>query len=427
MNQFKLYCCFSIFFLINILSYVDRMLLPAFGTQISADLGLSRQEFGFLTGFAFVTVYALCGPVMGALADRFNPARVLTVGIAVWSVMTALTGKAQSFVSILIPRLFIGAGEATLHPAAIGVFNRLFSPARRATVLSLFILGGHIGVGLSYWIAGTFGESVGWQTLFITLGVTGLLFGLVLWFFVGPEIDSRSLKGDAAVRAQPQLGDIFLTMLRALRGSPRLRVAIIGFSLVHMLYASNQFMQIWLATERGFGEFEASTLFGSAYLLVAIPSGLLGGFVTDWFTNRFATTKALFLCGVYLLTSPALFMLRLADPESILFDLGLYGAIFLLTFPYGALLACVLDEAPLEIQSTSTGFTMFSCNVLVIGGGTWFIGAAADWLTTQSSSAPLTTSLLVGDAITLCSVGCFAWLHWDATKRPTFDPQKDAS
>ena len=194
-----------------------------------------------------------------------------------------------------------------------------------------------------------------------------------------------------------------------------------------MLYASNQFMQIWLATERGFGEFEASTLFGSAYLLVAIPSGLLGGFVADWITNRFATTKALFLCGVYLLTSPALFMLRLADPESILFDLGLYGAIFLLTFPYGALLACVLDEAPLEIQSTSTGFTMFSCNVLVIGGGTWFIGAAADWLTTQGSGAPLTTSLLVGDAITLCSVGCFAWLHWDATKRPTFGPQKDAS
>ena len=133
MSQLKLYCCFGIFFLINMLSYVDRMLLPAFGTQISADLGLSRQEFGFVTGFAFVTVYALCGPVMGALADRFNPARVLTVGIAVWSVMTALTGRAQSFVSVLIPRLFIGAGEATLHPAAIGVFNRLFSPARRAT------------------------------------------------------------------------------------------------------------------------------------------------------------------------------------------------------------------------------------------------------------------------------------------------------
>lgn len=419
MSQLKLYCCFGIFFLINMLSYVDRMLLPAFGTQISADLGLSRQEFGFVTGFAFVTVYALCGPVMGALADRFNPARVLTVGIAVWSVMTALTGRAQSFISVLIPRLFIGAGEATLHPAAIGVFNRLFSPTRRATVLSLFILGGHMGVGLSYWIAGTFGESVGWRTLFVTLGAAGLLFGLLLWFFVGPEVDSRPPTDDAPARGQSELGDIFRTMLSALRVSTRLRVAIVGFSLVHMLYASNQFMQIWLATERGFDEFEASTLFGSAYLLVAIPSGLLGGFVADWFTDRFATTKALFLCCIYLLTGPTLFLLRLADPESMLFDVGLYGSIFLLTFPYGALLACVLDEAPPEIQSTATGFTMFSCNVLVIGGGTWFVGAAADWLSTQGVSAPLTASLLAGDVVTLCCVGCFAWLHWDTAMRVT--------
>ena len=90
MSQLKLYSIFAGFFLINILSYVDRMLLPALGTQISADLGLSRQQFGFITGFAFVTVYAVCGPIMGALADRFNPARVVAIGIAVWSVMTCL-------------------------------------------------------------------------------------------------------------------------------------------------------------------------------------------------------------------------------------------------------------------------------------------------------------------------------------------------
>ena len=417
MSQLKLYSIFAGFFLINILSYVDRMLLPALGTQISADLGLSRQQFGFITGFAFVTVYAVCGPIMGALADRFNPARVVAIGIAVWSVMTALTGRAQSFISVLIPRLFIGAGEATLHPSAIGVFNRLFDPTRRATVLSLFILGGHVGVGLAYWIAGNFGESVGWRNLFVSLGIIGLVFCLFLWFFIGPEIATQDAETQKTARNHPGLGAILRTMLRALHEPSRLRAAVVGFSLVHMLYASNQFMQIWLATERGFNEFEASTLFGSVYLLVAIPSGLLGGFVADWFTRRFTTTKAFFLCCVYGFAGPALFVLRWADPDSLLFDLGLYGSVFLLTFPYGALLASVLDEAPADIQSTATGFTMFSCNVLVIGAGTWFIGAAADWLSAQGSVAPLTTSLMVGDAITLCSIACFAWLHWDSVKR----------
>ena len=38
---------------INILSYVDRHMLPAFASQITADLELTRQQFGLLTGFAF--------------------------------------------------------------------------------------------------------------------------------------------------------------------------------------------------------------------------------------------------------------------------------------------------------------------------------------------------------------------------------------
>ena len=57
--------------------------------------------------------------------------------------------------------------------------------------------------------------------------------------------------------------------------------------------------------------------------------------------------------------------------------------------------------------------------LLVIGGGTWLVGAAADFLGTQGYTAPLTTALLVGDVITLCCVGCFAWLHLNATHPAT--------
>ena len=112
------YTLFLLLVAINILSYVDRHLLPAFASQISADLDLSRQQFGLLTGFAFVTVYALSGPLMGVLADRLNAAKVIACGILLWSVMTVFTGMAKSFLQILLPRMAIGVGEATLHPAA---------------------------------------------------------------------------------------------------------------------------------------------------------------------------------------------------------------------------------------------------------------------------------------------------------------------
>jgi len=103
------YTLFLLLVAINILSYVDRHLLPAFASQISADLDLSRQQFGLLTGFAFVTVYALSGPLMGVLADRLNAAKVIACGILLWSVMTVFTGMAKSFLQIIrLPPAFLG-------------------------------------------------------------------------------------------------------------------------------------------------------------------------------------------------------------------------------------------------------------------------------------------------------------------------------
>ena len=90
--------------LLNILSLTDRFLIAAFGSQITAELELSNQQFGLLTGFGFVLFYAIAGPFMGILADRFGASRLLGIGILLWSAMTALTGQAKSFIGVMLPR-----------------------------------------------------------------------------------------------------------------------------------------------------------------------------------------------------------------------------------------------------------------------------------------------------------------------------------
>jgi len=310
-----------------------------------------------------------------------------------------------------MPRLFVGIGEATLHPSAAKAFSQLFSKDQRATIFSLFFLGGHIGIGLAYWLAGTLGEALGWRQLFFYLGLAGMALCLLLLISVTPILRSKGRDTQHAEHQLTPLMTSFKKLEHALRSSVRFRVVIVGFALVHMLYASNQFMQIWLASERGFNDYAASSLFGSIYLSVAIPSGLLGGIAADAFAKHFNSTKYAFLVIVFTLTAPLLFGLRLASPSSVFFDIGLLASAFLLTFPYGAMFSAVLDEAPEDIQSTATGFTMFACNVLVIGGGTWMIGALADFLSSQNHAQPLTSTLLLADAITLLSILCFAWLH----------------
>ncbi len=188
-------------------------------------------------------------------------------------------------------------------------------------------------------------------------------------------------------------------------------------SLLHMLYAATQFMQLWLVADKGFVEADASSLYGGIFLLTAIPASLLGGIAADWFCRRFATTRALFVLLVVLLSAPLLILFRLSSPESPLFLLGMGVSVFMLAFPYGAMFSLVLDTAPRNIQSTAVGFTMFIANVLVIGTGTFAIGFVADALETQGFAKPLTAALLGADAITLLALLFYCKLHLATRKQ----------
>jgi hypothetical protein len=114
---------------------------------------------------------------------------------------------------------------------------------------------------------------------------------------------------------------------------------------------------------------------------------------------------------VVLVAWPLVILFRLSTPESPGFYVGMVAAVFLLTFPYGAMISLVLDEAPRRIQSTATAFTMFVANVLVIGVGTFAIGFFGDLLEARQVADPLTRALLGADAVVLVSVFLYFRLH----------------
>jgi predicted MFS family arabinose efflux permease len=327
--------------------------------------------------------------------------------------MTVLTGLSKSFIQILLPRMAIGVGEATLHPAAAGILSRLFAPTQRATVFGLFFMGTHIGLGLAYWLAGTLGDGIGWRTMFYVLGGLGIILTLVLLVSArmaprtfAPPTHSSESDDDAA-----SVGAVLSEIVNAVRGNSVFRQTVLACALLHAVYASSQFMQLWLVTEKGFAGSAASGLWGSVYLSSAVPASILGGFAADWFTRRFQTTRALFVALVAAAAWPLLIVFRLSAPESTGFYLGMVASACLLAFPYGAMISLVLDEAPRSIQSTATAFTMFVVNVLVIGVGPYAIGLASDLLEARHVAAPLTKALLGSDVLVLGGIVLYWRLH----------------
>ncbi|MEM9623130.1 MAG: MFS transporter, partial [Pseudomonadota bacterium] len=115
--------------LLNVMNFVDRQLLGSFANWIMPDLNLSNTQFGLLTGLVFIVFYSVMGLFMGALADMVNRTRLIAAGLALWSALTAVSGMAKNFVTLAIPRMFIGVGESIMTPTAMSLLSDRF-PSR---------------------------------------------------------------------------------------------------------------------------------------------------------------------------------------------------------------------------------------------------------------------------------------------------------
>jgi MFS family permease len=135
----------AILLLIYALAYLDRQILTLLVDPIRADLAVSDVEMGFLQGMGFTLSFALCGPLVGWTVDRYSRRLVIFIGILVWSLSTASSAFAGTYIELLIARFGVGAGEAALLPAAYSIISDMVEKARLARAMAVFSLGSIVG------------------------------------------------------------------------------------------------------------------------------------------------------------------------------------------------------------------------------------------------------------------------------------------
>jgi MFS family permease len=177
--------------IVYILNFIDRQILSILAVDIKADLGLTDADMGFLGGAAFAVFYALFGIPLGRLADNWSRVKLLSIGLALWSIMTALSGFARNQAELTMARMGVGVGEATASPTAYSLISDYFPKRQRATALAIYSSGLYIGGGVSLFLGALIVQSwdsaypqggplglVGWHAAFVAVGVPGVLVGL---------------------------------------------------------------------------------------------------------------------------------------------------------------------------------------------------------------------------------------------------------
>ena len=399
--------------LLNVMNFVDRQLLASFANWIVPDLGLTNTQFGLLTGLIFIFFYSVAGVFMGVLADRVNRTRLFAAGLALWSALTALSGMAKGFVSLAIPRLFIGVGESIMTPTAMSLLADRFPSSRLGFASGVYYMGVPIGVAMSLFVVAYLEPLLGWRGCFYALGGLGLVLAAIMFFMKETprrhevEAQKRQAETEAAAIERPSVKEMLAILVAAFKRSPALLMTVLGGVAFHFVLGAATFEQLWFVQERGFDRTEIAELSGWLAFAGGIAGNLFGGAGGDMFLRRTGMGRPMFLFWIMLILTPISLYYRVVEPTSMFFLFGIFIGYFQLGCFYGPTFATVQELVPPQIRGTVVAFYILSLNFFGLGLGVTGGGIFVDWMIAENIAEPYTVTLLVFTALSLIAIPLF--------------------
>jgi MFS family permease len=363
------------------LSIIDRFAIGLVVDPIKQDLGLTDTQMGLVQGLAFALFYSLFALPIGVLVDVWNRCVLVALAVALWSAATAATGLAGSFAAMFLARLVVGAGEATLLPAASSIIADSFPPDRRPRAMGVFMLGGAVGGGLAgvivagaLWIAAR-ARSEGltmlaeWQLMFVLLSLPGFLLAAALLALREPVRRERLAPGKVPLEA-------FLAHLRpnALAYATVMGAGALVATAVAAQFAwwPTLFIRVhqWSAAQVG-------VVFGIVGLPLAIFSPLSAGFLLGWLGARRNDAPILVMLGQTL--GCAIFATGMALAPTPTLGIALYVPMALTgIWANTAALTAINQITPNELRGRMIGAYVLLTGLIAYSLGSVSVGMLTD-------------------------------------------------
>lgn len=176
-------------FLLYIISYLDRANIGYAALQMNAELALSAEVFGFVSGIFFLGYFLFEVP-SNVMLNRYG-ARIWIARILVtWGIIAAACAFAQTATHLYVLRFLLGVAEAGFFPGIIVYLTYWFRSKELATTVALFTaaipVSYIIGAPLSTWIMDNvqwLGWS-GWRWMLFLEGIPAVVLGVVCFFYL---------------------------------------------------------------------------------------------------------------------------------------------------------------------------------------------------------------------------------------------------
>lgn len=401
------------------LSYIDRTILTLLVEPIKRDLGLSDTQISLLHGLAFAIFYTALGIPIARLADRASRRNIIAIGVAVWSLMTAVCGLARTFTQLFLARIGVGVGEAALSPAAYSMIADSFPEQRLGRALGVYSSAIYAGAGCALLAGGAVAGAVtglpalevpllgrvhAWQLMFFIVGLPGLL--VAAWV--------ATLREPA--RQRPAGGQASAGAVVAHLGRHRFAFTahIGGFTLLAIVF--NIFvawMPSYLLRAFDWTIRDAAFALGAGMLLFGTSGIISGGIMADrW--RRGGALDATMRVGVVSGVGLVPFTLTATTLASPWLAVALFAPLmFFSAFAFGAAVTGLQVITPPHMRAQVSAVFLFVVNLVGIGVGPTLVALLtdrvfADPLRVGESLAWIgTLSAAAGAALIAAGLGAF--------------------
>ncbi len=369
---------------VYILNFVDRGLLSVVGPAIKPELGISDTMFGLLTGFGFAALYTVVGIPIARFAETKHRVWIMSVCIAIWSLMTALCGMAQEVTIgsitigavwiLLMCRVGVGIGEAGCTPPANSLIADYYPAAKRSTALGYYAMGVTLGTVGANLIGGPITDAYGWRAAFYILGLPGILVAIVLKLTVkeaprGYTDPPGTAKGERAN---------FSDTLKVLFKKPAFWTMAAATTIAAFCgYGIANFQSVYINRSFGLTAGEASIQINVPVYLASAVGTFFCGWMAEKLAKKYPRAIA-WLPGIGLIACVPFYWLAFTSKDLNVVLFGLVAGGFI---KYGYLAAqYTIGQGVVggRMRATSTAILLFVINLIGYGLGPLFIGAVSD-------------------------------------------------
>ena len=356
--------------LLYVINYMDRQVFSVILQPMKIELGLTDAQCGLASTVLILGMAFFSFPI-SYLVDRWSRRKAIGIMAILWSGFTFATGLARTFAGVLIPRAFVGLGEAGFVPGGTAMITASYPKEKRGRAMGIFHIAIPLGAAAGVILGGVLSVRMGWRTPFFFFAIPGVVLGILAFFMKDYKTADQPQTAGGIKNFYIALADVLkLTTMRWYYLALGIGVFMSSSVLAWLPSLMMRMMNVSEAT--------AGAITGGIGL-AAIVGAPLGGFLADVWQKKnprgrmYVPAVSFFFSGVVLIIVIFIGFTPVGIGIAVF-----YGILSSMAMP--AVAAISQDVVPVAHKGLSMGLAIFAQYMLGGAWGPYIVGIVSDKL-----------------------------------------------